>query len=101
MITVIHQTEDVPFLGLIFETSEELEAKLRMRLVLGTSPETLTRNHHLSLLVFKTPPSDNREVRYAIVPSLVGSIVLRKNKRAKVCLPMSVKLCDLNHFSHK
>ena len=61
-----------------------------MCLVLGTFPETLAGNHHLSLLVFKTPPSYNREVLYVIVLSLVGSIVAGKNKQVKVCLQISI-----------
>ena len=40
----------------------------------------------LPLSVFKSPQSYNRKVRYAIVLSLVGSIVLGKNKQIKLCL---------------
>ena len=40
--TVIRLIEDTPFSGSIFETSEKLEAKLRVRLVLETFLETLT-----------------------------------------------------------
>ena len=62
---------------------KKLEAKLRVRFVLGTFPETLTRNDHLSLPVLKTPRLYNREVRYAIVLSSVGSIVLGNIKQAQ------------------
>ena len=50
---------------------KKFEAKLRVRLALGTFLETLTRNHHLSFIFhqfLKTALLYNHEVRYAIVP---------------------------------
>ena len=74
---------------------KKLEVKLRVRLTL----RLFQKPYHLSLSVFKTPLSYNREVRYAIVLSLAGSIVLDKTKQVKVCLPMMSKLCALNHLT--
>ena len=65
---------------------KKLEAKLRVRFVLGTFRETLTRNDHLWSSVSKTPRSYNREVRYAIVLGSVGSIVLGKIEQAQVMM---------------
>ena len=61
---------------------KKLEAKLRVCLVLGTFPESLTRNHHLLFmaLVFKTPLSYNREVHYGIVLHLEASSWARINR---------------------
>ena len=98
-LTIIRLFEDAHFLSLIFETSKKFEAKLRVRLVLGTLPETLTRNHHLSfifhqfLILFCSAVTKCATWSYCVT-----IIVLGKNKHVKICLSMSAKLCAFNHL---
>ena len=78
---------------------KKFEAKLRVRLVLGTFPETVTRNHHLSLIFHQFLRLFCHTITKCAKRSYcVTSIVLGKNKHVKICLPMSAKLCALNHI---
>ena len=68
--------------------------------MLGTFLETLTRNQHLSFV----SPWFLRVIchtiaKYIMRSYFVRSIVLSKNKQVKICLPMSAKLCALNHLT--
>ena len=76
--------------------------KLRVRLVLGTFPETLTRNHHLSFVFHQFLRCLRRTtVKCARGLYFIGSIVLDNNKQVKICLPMSSKFWALNHLTMK
>ena len=77
-ITVMRLLEDAHFLSLMFETSKEFEGKLRVRLVLGTFPETPIRNHHLSFIFHQFLRHTIKKC--ATQPYCSMSIVLGKNK---------------------
>ena len=99
MFTVIRLFEDAHFLGLILKPVKKFEAKLKVRLVLGTCPETQTRNHHLSFIFHQFLRLFCRTITKCTTRSYcVTSIVLGKNEHVKICLPMSAKLCALNHL---
>ena len=96
--TVIRLIEDAPFLFL--KPVKKRDAKIRVRLVLGTFQETLTRNHHLSFIFHRFLRRLCRTIAKCAWGSyVIGGIVLGKNKQVKICLPMRAKLCALNHLT--
>ena len=78
---------------------KKFEAKLRVRLVLGTLPETITRNHYVSFIFHQFLRLFCHTItKWATRSYCILSIVLGKNKHVIICLPMSAKLCALNHL---
>ena len=72
---------------------------VRVCFVLGTFPETLTRNHYLSFIFYQFLRVFCCTItKCAMQLHCITSIVLGKNKHVKVCLPMSAKLCALIHL---
>ena len=68
-VTVIRLIEDAPFWAQLLRPVKKCEAKLRARLTLGTSPETITKQQHLSFTFYRFLRllSYDHVVRYAIV----------------------------------